>query len=119
MKILELGRKNNYIPVLFLVVCSAIKAPNLTEDILMGVVIHFPVKSHYAGKALKEGGGNVVEIGERYKDKESGKIYVVQWVGENAVILQKEGCPGQRLTSPESLRQTSVRLDDREFEAGL
>lgn len=61
----------------------------------------------------------MVKVGEKYKDKESGQIYIVEWIGENSVILQREGGRGQRLTSPESLKQTSVKLDERGFEANI
>ena len=52
------------------------------------------------------------KIGERFKDKSTGKIYVVKVVDKEEVVLEGEEGLGRRLTSVEVLKRTSEKLED-------
>ncbi len=54
----------------------------------------------------------MVKIGDRFKDKETRKIYVVKMVDKKEVLLQGEDGLGRRLTSVESLKRTCEKLED-------
>jgi len=53
-----------------------------------------------------------LKIGDRFKDKETGKIFVVKVVDKNEVLLVGENGLGRRLTGVDSLNQTSEKLED-------
>ena len=63
-------------------------------------------------REVKKGDGAMVKIGDRFKDKETGKIYVVKMVDKKEVLLQGEDGLGRRLTSVESLKRTCENLED-------
>ena len=52
------------------------------------------------------------KIGERFKDKSTGKIYVVKVVDKEEVVLKGEEGLGRRLTSVEVLKRTCEKLED-------
>ena len=53
-----------------------------------------------------------LKIGDRFKDKETGKIFVVKVVDKDEVLLVGENGLGRRLTGVDSLNQTSEKLED-------
>jgi hypothetical protein len=55
-----------------------------------------------------------LKIGVRFKDKETGKIFVVKVVDKNEVLLVGENGLGRRLTGVDSLKQTCEKLEDKE-----
>jgi hypothetical protein len=62
---------------------------------------------------VKEGGGAMLKIGDRFKDKATGKIYVIKMViDDGTLFLEGENGLGRRLTGKESLRQTCEKLED-------
>jgi hypothetical protein len=54
------------------------------------------------------------KIGDRFKDKETGKVFVVTIVDKNEVLLVGENGLGRRLTGVDSLSQTCQKLEDKE-----
>ena len=55
-----------------------------------------------------------LKIGDRFKDRETGKIFVVKVVDKNEVLLVGENGLGRRLTGVYSLKQTCEKLEDIE-----
>jgi len=55
-----------------------------------------------------------MKIGDRFKDKITGKIYVVRMeMDDNTLRLEGENGLGRRLTGKESLKRTCEKLEDR------
>jgi hypothetical protein len=66
----------------------------------------FPIK-------VKKGNGTMLKIGDRFKDKTTGKIYIIKMeVNNGTVFLEGENGLGRRLTGQKSLRQTCEKLED-------
>ena len=55
-----------------------------------------------------------LKIGDRFKDRETGKIFVVKGVDKNEVLLVGENGLGRRLTGVDSLKQTCEKLEEKE-----
>ena len=55
-----------------------------------------------------------LKIGDRFKDRETGKIFVVKVVDKNEVLLVGENGLGRRLTGVDNLKQTCEKLEDKE-----
>ena len=55
-----------------------------------------------------------LKIGDRFKDKETGKIFVVKVADKNEVLLVGENGLGRRLTGVDRLKQTCEKLEDKE-----
>lgn len=56
----------------------------------------------------------MVKIGDRFKDKTTGKIYVITMLADkDTLILVGENGLGRRLTGQESLKQTCEKLEER------
>jgi hypothetical protein len=61
----------------------------------------------------RKGGGAVLKIGDRFKDKTTGKIYIIKTEIDNGtLLLQGENGLGRRLTGEGSLRRTCEKLED-------
>jgi len=79
-----------------------------------------PLKSVISTKEVDIGDGAVkqtvysLKIGDRFKDRETGKIFVVKAADKNEVLLVGENGLGRRLTDVHSLRQTCEKLEDKE-----
>ena len=56
---------------------------------------------------------NSLKIGDRFKDRETGKIFVVKAVEKNEVLLVGENGLGRRLTGVDNLRRTCETLEDK------
>ena len=63
---------------------------------------------------VKKGDGAVLKIGDRFKDKTTGKIYIIikMEIDNGTLFLEGENGLGRRLTSKESLRRTCEKLED-------
>ena len=56
----------------------------------------------------------MLKIGDRIKDKATGKIYIIKKEIDNGTLfLEGENGLGRRLTGKESLRLTCEKLEDR------
>jgi hypothetical protein len=57
----------------------------------------------------------MMKIGDRFKDKTTGKIYIIRLETDNGTLfLEGENGLGRRLISKESLRRTCEKLEDIE-----
>ncbi len=57
----------------------------------------------------------MMKIGDRFKDKTTGKIYIIRMETDNdTVFLEGENGLGRRLTGKKSLKQTCEKLEDIE-----
>ncbi len=55
----------------------------------------------------------MLKIGDRFKDKTTGKIYIIKSEIDNGtLLLQGENGLGRRLTGEGSLRRTCEKLED-------
>jgi hypothetical protein len=55
----------------------------------------------------------MMKIGDRFKDKITGKIYIVRTeMDNNTLCLEGENGLGRRLTGKESLKRTCEKLED-------
>jgi hypothetical protein len=62
---------------------------------------------------VKKGGGAMMKIGDRFKDKTTGKIYIIRMeIDNDTLCLEGENGLGRRLTGKASLKRTCERLDD-------
>jgi len=56
-----------------------------------------------------------LKIGDRFKDKETGKIYVLRMVIDRyMVLLEGENGMGRRITDEGNLRRTCEKLEEKE-----
>ena len=54
-----------------------------------------------------------MKIGDRFKDKITGKIYVIRMeMDDNTLRLEGENGLGRRLTGKENLKRTCEKLED-------
>ena len=62
---------------------------------------------------VKKGDAAVLKIGDRFKDKTTGKIYIIKMeINNGTLFLEGENGLGRRLTGKESLRRTCEKLED-------
>jgi hypothetical protein len=55
----------------------------------------------------------MMKIGDRFKDKITGKIYIVRKeMDDNTLRLEGENGLGRRLTGKETLKRTCEKLED-------
>jgi hypothetical protein len=54
-----------------------------------------------------------LKIGDRFKDRETGKIFVVKAVEKNEVLLVGDNGLGRRLTGVDNLKRTCEKLEDK------
>jgi hypothetical protein len=56
-----------------------------------------------------------LKIGDRFKDKQTGKIYILKWMlNKYTALLEGENGMGRRITDEENLRRTCEKLEDKE-----
>ena len=54
-----------------------------------------------------------MKIGDRFKDKTTGKIYIIKMeIDNDTLCLEGENGLGRRLTGKKSLEQTCEKLED-------
>jgi hypothetical protein len=64
-------------------------------------------------REVKKGDGAIMKIGDRFKDKTTGKIYIIRMETDNdTLFLEGENGLGRRLTGKQSLKQTCEKLED-------
>ncbi len=57
----------------------------------------------------------MMKIGDRFKDKITGKIYIIRMQSDNdTIFLEGENGLGRRLIGKESLKRTCEKLEDIE-----
>jgi hypothetical protein len=62
---------------------------------------------------VKKGDGTMMKIGDRFKDKTTGKVYIMRMEMDNdTFFLEGENGLGRRLTGKQSLKQTCEKLED-------
>jgi len=62
---------------------------------------------------VKKGDGAVLKIGDRFKDKTTGKIYILKMEIDNGTLfLEGENGLARRLTGKASLKRTCEKLED-------
>jgi hypothetical protein len=55
----------------------------------------------------------MMKVGDRFKDKTTGKIYIIRTeMGNDTLYLQGENGLGRRLTGRASLKRTCEKLED-------
>ena len=55
----------------------------------------------------------MMKIGDRFKDKITGKVYIIRMETDNdTLFLEGENGLGRRLTDKENLKRTCVKLED-------
>jgi hypothetical protein len=74
-------------------------------------------KTVTVSQKVKEGVGVMMKIGmkigDRFKDKATGKIYIIRTEVDNGTLfLEGENGLGRRLTGKASLKQTCEKLED-------
>jgi hypothetical protein len=64
-------------------------------------------------REVKKGDGAMMKIGDRFKDKTTGKIYILRMqIDNDTLCLEGENGLGRRLTGKQSLKQTCEKLED-------
>jgi hypothetical protein len=64
-------------------------------------------------REIKKGDGAMMNIGDRVKDKTTGKIYIIKKEMDNDTLyLEGENGLGRRLTGKGSLKLTCEKLED-------
>jgi hypothetical protein len=62
---------------------------------------------------VKKGDGAMMKIGDRFKDKTTGKIYIIRMeIDNDTLFLEGENGLGRRLTGKQSLKRTCEELED-------
>ena len=61
---------------------------------------------------VKEEDGVTIKIGDRFKDKTTGKIYIIRMeIDNNTLLTEGENGLGRRLTDKASLKRTCEKLE--------
>ena len=62
---------------------------------------------------VRKGDSAMTKIGDRFKDKTTGKTYIIRMeIDNDTLFLQGENGLGRRLTGKESLKRTCEKLED-------
>jgi hypothetical protein len=72
------------------------------------------VSTHYSfPREVKKGDGAVLKIGDRVKDKTTGKIYIIKTeIDNDTLFLEGENGLGRKLTGKANLKRTCEKLED-------
>lgn len=66
-----------------------------------------------ASQGVKKRDGVMMKIGDRFKDKTTGKIYIIRMeIDNDTLCLEGENGLGRRLTGIASLKRTCEKLED-------
>ncbi len=69
-------------------------------------------KTVTVSQKVREGAGIMMKIGDRFKDKTTGKIYIIRMeIDNNTIFLEGENGLGRRLTGKASLKRTCEKLE--------
>jgi hypothetical protein len=64
-------------------------------------------------RKFQKGSTTMMKIGDRFKDKTTGKVYIIRTGTDgDTLFLEGENGLGRRLTGKDSLRQTCEKLED-------
>ena len=64
-------------------------------------------------REVKKGDCATMKIGDRFKDKTTGKIYIMRMgIDNDTLCLEGENGLGRRLTGEASLKRTCEKLED-------
>jgi hypothetical protein len=67
----------------------------------------------YVRFEVKKGNDAKMKIGDRFKDKTTGKIYIIRMeIDNDTLCLEGENGLGRRLTDKKSLERTCEKLED-------
>ena len=56
-----------------------------------------------------------VKIGDRFQDKQTGKIYILRWMlNKHTVLLEGENGMGRRITDEGNLQRTCEKSEEKE-----
>jgi hypothetical protein len=62
---------------------------------------------------VRKGDSAMMKIGDRFKDKTTGKVYIIKTEDDNDTLcLEGENGLGRRLTGRASLKRTCEKLED-------
>jgi hypothetical protein len=66
-----------------------------------------------ASKGVKMGDNALIKIGDRFKDRTTGKVYILRIeTANNTLCLDGENGLGRRLTDRKSLKITCEKMED-------
>jgi len=66
-----------------------------------------------ASQEVRKGDNAMTKLGDRFKDKTTGKIYIIKTeMGNETLCLEGENGLGRRLTGKQSLKRTCEKLED-------
>ena len=66
-----------------------------------------------ASQEVRKGDSAMTKLGDRFKDKTTGKIYIIKTeMGNETLCLEGENGLGRRLTGKQSLKRTCEKLED-------
>jgi len=69
--------------------------------------------NHNSLQGVKKGYGVMMKIGDRFKDKTTGKIYIIRMeINNDTLCLEGENGLGRRLTGIASLKRTCEKLEE-------
>jgi hypothetical protein len=61
---------------------------------------------------VRKGDTAMIKVGDRFKDKITGKIYIIKMeIGNDTLCLEGENGFGRRLTGKANLKQTCEKLE--------
>ena len=64
-------------------------------------------------REVRKGDRAMMKLGDRFKDKVTGKIYIIKTeMGNETLCLEGENGLGRRLTGKQSLKRTCEKLED-------
>ena len=73
----------------------------------------FRPQTAIVSQEVRKGAIAMMKIGDRFKDKTTGKIYIIRMeMGDDTLCLEGENGLGRRLTGKRSLNQTCEKLGD-------
>ena len=84
------------------------------ESNKMDCPFNYGLQTVIGSKEVKKGDRVLMKIGDRFKDKTTGKIYVIRMKSDNNTLcLEGENGLGRRLTGKENMKVTCERLEDK------
>ena len=64
-------------------------------------------------REFRKGSATMMKIGDRFKDKTTGKIYIIRMeTDDETLFLEGENGLGRKLTGKANLKQTCEKLDE-------
>jgi hypothetical protein len=67
------------------------------------------------GEGVVMKAGTSLKIGDRFKDKQTGKVYLLRMIiDRHTVLLEGENGLGRRITDEENLKRTCEKMEEKE-----